>query len=181
MKQIHIDFAPDTVKRSVLRTKPVSWLLAAIGLILCLSASVKFVLLAQQHTRSANEERIQEIRAEGIKQQSVQSLKSISSNQKNAINNAIAQLNLPWRDLLDALEAATPANVALLTIEPESRTQIVKGMAESKTSSGMIAYIELLKKQEFFKTVVLTKHEINEQDANKPYRFQFEAQWGSLQ
>ena len=50
-------------------------------------------------------------------------------------------------------------------------------MAEAKTSDDMIAYIEQLKKQEFFTAVLLTKHEINEQDPNKPWRFQFEAQW----
>ena len=29
----------------------------------------------------------------------------------------------------------------------------------------------------FFASVVLIKHEVNEQDPNKPLRFQFEAQW----
>ena len=177
MKQIYVDFAPRSVKRSVLLTQPLAWLFAGIGLLLCASAAISAFSMMKQHALSADAQRIQARQAEGIKHQSIQSTWTISDLQTNAVNSAIAQLNLPWRDLLDAIETATPANIALLSIEPDSKKQTIKGMAEAKTSQEMISYIERLKKQEFFGAVVLTKHEINEQDANKPYRFQFEAQW----
>jgi Tfp pilus assembly protein PilN len=94
-----------------------------------------------------------------------------------AINSATEQLNLPWRDLLDAVEAATPKDIALLTLEPDGRKHILKGVAEARDSDAMLAYIEALQQQEFFSNVVLTRHDTNEQDARKPLRFQFEAQW----
>jgi Tfp pilus assembly protein PilN len=176
MKPIHIDFAPRTLKRSVLKTQPLCWLFLSIGLLLCCSAAITVIGLIQQHALNADAQRIQVQNEEGFKRQSENTL-SISDAQTISVNNAIAQLNLPWRDLLDAIEAATPASVALLSIEPNSEKQTIKGIAEAKTSHNMLAYIEQLKKQSIFASVILTKHEINDQDANKPYRFQFEAQW----
>jgi len=93
------------------------------------------------------------------------------------VNAAIQQLNLPWSDLFDAIEAATPANIALMSIEPDAKKQLIKGSAEALSSDDMIAYIEQLKKQPLFVHVVLIKHEVNQQDPYKPFRFEFSAQW----
>ena len=179
MKKIFIDFAPRYVKRSVLMTNPLIWIIAAFGLLLSITAAINLLLMNQKHGLVADAQRIQAQKSEGEKRQSIRSTWSVSEPQANSVNNAIAQLNLPWRDLLDALESATPANIALLSIEPDSKKQTIKGTAESKSSQEMIAYIERLKKHDFFSAVVLTRHEINDQDVNRPYRFQFEAQWKS--
>ena len=101
----------------------------------------------------------------------------IGEAQATAVNAAVAQLNIPWRDLLDAVESATPKEVALLSLEPDAHKNILRGVAEAKTSDDMLSYVEQLKKPGFFDLVVLTKHEVNEQDPNKPLRFQFEAHW----
>jgi Tfp pilus assembly protein PilN len=179
MKPIFIDFAPRSVKRSVLMTQPMIWLFVAVGFLLCVSAAINIFFMIQQHELIADAQRINTLKAEGEKRQSVKTSWTIADTQASSINNAISQLNLPWRDLLDAIETATPPSVALLSIEPDAKKQSIKGTAETKTSYEMISYIEQLKKQAFFSTIVLTKHEINDQDVNKPYRFQFEAQWKS--
>lgn len=101
--------------------------------------------------------------------------------QANAVNRAIAQLNLPWRDVFDAIETATPESVALLTLDPDAKKRLLKATAEAKTSDAMIAYIEQLKQEPFFDLVVLTRHEVNEQDPNRPIRFQFDAHWAEVE
>ncbi|MBC3873731.1 hypothetical protein [Undibacterium flavidum] len=106
---------------------------------------------------------------------------SITNVQAQAINEATFQLNLPWNDLFGTLESATPSHIALLAIEPEAKKNLMKGTAEAKNSEDMIAYIRLLKQQKFFLDVILLKHEIMEQDINKPLRFQFLAQWEQVE
>lgn len=101
----------------------------------------------------------------------------ISDAQAAAVNAATAQLNLPWRDVLDAIEVAASPDIALLAIESDGRKQVVNGVAEAKDGNGMARYVEQLKKQALFGEVLLTRHETNEQDADRPLRFQFEAQW----
>lgn len=158
-------------------TSPLIWMFGVVGLLLCVSAAVNAFGLMRQYELTATVQRMQVQKEEGGANQAIRKTREITDEQKNAVNSAIAQLNLPWRDLLDALEAATTANVALLSIDPDSKKQVVKGTAETKTSSEMISYIERLKRQSFFSSVVLTKHEINDRDANRPYRFQFEVHW----
>ena len=41
----------------------------------------------------------------------------------------------------------------------------------------MFGYLATLNHQSFFYAVLLTRHDINEQDPNRPIRFQFEAEW----
>jgi Tfp pilus assembly protein PilN len=101
--------------------------------------------------------------------------------QAAAVNAAVLQLNLPWRALYDAVQAGTPANIALLALEPDARKSLLRITAEAKTSDDMIAYVEQLKKSEWFSGVLLSRHEINEQDPNRPIRFQLDAQWRPAQ
>jgi Tfp pilus assembly protein PilN len=102
---------------------------------------------------------------------------AIPEAQATFVNAAILQLNLPWRELQDAVLAATPRTVALVAMEPDPRKRILKITAETKTSDDMVDYIAALKDQESFSGVILTRHEINDADPNRPLRFQLEATW----
>lgn len=178
MKQLHVDFAPRSVWRTIARIGRMSWAVGGIGFLLCLSAAITAFHLSKQH--DAEEVELQRLQTELAKRTAPKPAPkriAIPDAQASAINSAIAQLNLPWRDVFDAVESGTPATIALLALEPDAKKHLVRGLAEAKSSDGMIAYIEQLKQQTFFGAVILTKHEINEQDPNQPIRFQFEAQW----
>lgn len=178
MKKLYVDFAPRSVWRTIVRIGRISWVFGGIGFMLWASAAITSFHLAKQH--GAAEIELRRLQAELERRTAPKPLPkrmAIPDAQAGAVNSAIAQLNLPWREVFDAVESATPATIALLALEPDAKKHLVKGMAEAKSSDGMIAYIEQLKQQAFFGAVILTKHEINEQDPDKPIRFQFEAQW----
>lgn len=101
----------------------------------------------------------------------------LQPEQAAAVNAAIMQLNLPWRELHDMVQAATPATVALLALEPDAKKRVLRITAEAKDSEAMIEYIEQMKAQGWFSNVALARHEINDQDQNHPVRFQLDAQW----
>ena len=181
MRPLRIDFAPMGFLRAVMLTRPLTWLLAAVGTALCVGgASVLHEYSGRHLQQQAQLERLLAMRD----RRSDQRLRETSARQPvstpgqvSAVNAAILQLNLPWRDLLDAVEAATPTAIALLALEPDSKNQRLKGTAEAKSSEAMLAYLSQLKQQAFFDEVVLTKHAINDQDPGKSLRFQFEAHW----
>lgn len=178
MKPIRIDFAPASAARTLRRTSPRTWFFAVAGLLLSGYGAYTAMQLHEQH---ASAQRQMQTLAAKQEQRTAQrpALKkaAIPDSQAAAVNSAVAQLNLPWRDVLTALEEATPPTIALLAVEPDAKKSLVKGLAEAKSSDGMIGYIEQLKQQEFFHAVILTKHETNDQDPNRPLRFQFEAHW----
>lgn len=182
MKPFKIDFAPPSLARSLRLTPLLTWIALLAALALWIGIGIQAANLMQQaetaaadlrHVLKQTRSQLQEREA---KKKAVTNF-SIPESQANAVNAATAQLNLPWRDLFDALEAATPASIALLAIEPDAKKRVLRATAEAKTDDDMIAYIEHLKKQSFFSSVLLTRHEINEQDPNKPLRFQFDAEW----
>lgn len=97
-------------------------------------------------------------------------LRQLSAQQRQAWGQVARQLNTPWAFLLDALEAGTPADVALVSIEPDARVGSVRLQAEAKSLDTLLAYAKDLGALPLFDSVILIKHETNEQDGNKPVR-----------
>jgi Tfp pilus assembly protein PilN len=176
MKPSHIDFAPRSLRRVIVRTRPAIWLVGSIGLILCVSAAVTtYGLLRQSEARQAE---LQTIRTRlAARTRPTPRAVSIPDAQASAVNDVVARLNLPWRDVFQAIESATPASIALLELVPDVKQHAIKGIGEAKSSDEMLDYVTRLGSQSFFKAVVLTRHEINDKDPNKPLRFQFVAEW----
>ncbi|OON63783.1 hypothetical protein B0920_10655 [Massilia sp. KIM] len=104
---------------------------------------------------------------------------AIAPQQAQAVNEAIMQLNLPWRELHDAVAAATPPSVALLALEPDAKRRSLRLTAEARGTDDMFAYVGKLQEQAWFSAVALVRHEVVEQDPNRPVRFQIQAQWGA--
>jgi len=173
---LHINFAPRTVKTVLFNTPWWGLVLALVGVALILFSVLSAVVMAKQdQLLNVAMERAQRIQ----KAKQVQPAKPVVIAEGRAlmINAITMQLNVPWSDVFDAIESATPANIALVSIEPDVKKQLIKGQAEALTSEDMIAYIERLKKEALFANVMLVKHEVNQQDPYHPYRFDFVAQW----
>ena len=181
MKRVRIDFAPPGLARAIHRTGLAGWSLAALALALCAAAGAAGW---QMHVRQrALESQIALARAHAaapvVAAAPAAPRVPIPAAQAAAVNNAVMQLNTPWQALRDAIGAATPASIALLSLEPDPRRRSMRITAEAKTSDDMIAYVEQLKQQELFGNVALAHHEISELDPNKPIRFQLDAQWSA--
>ncbi|MGZ3180879.1 MAG: hypothetical protein ACXU8N_00440 [Telluria sp.] len=178
MSRLRIDFAAPGARRTLYRTKPVAWLLAGAGLLLALGGVAAGMALVHQQNAFEAQLAAAGRRASAATAAPVSTAATrIPDAQAAAVNAAILQLNLPWRDLRDAVAEATPNTIALLALEPDARKRTLKITAEAKDADGMIGYIEELKKEEMFTSVLLLRHETNETDPNRPLRFQVEAQW----
>jgi Tfp pilus assembly protein PilN len=68
--------------------------------------------------------------------------------------------------------------VALLALEPDARRRSLRITAEARNSDDMLAYVAKMQEQGWFASVALVRHEIAEQEPNRPLRFQLSAQWG---
>jgi len=185
MKPLAIDFAPPSLARSWYRLGPRGWGLLALGVLLCGAGAVIGVqMLARQKALDAQLAAVRAAMNAPAAAAAASAAKTaappplpVSAAQAAAVNGAILQLNLPWPALRDAVQAATPAGVALLALEPDPRRRNLKITAETRDADAMIAYVEQLKRQELFADVVLLRHEINETDPNRPLRFEVDAAW----
>jgi hypothetical protein len=178
MRRQSIDFAPRSFARTFGEARLASKLLGVVGLALCvaggwtarqdlgrLDAVARDVGRAERQldTRPAARGRASEV--------------VISEGQAAAVNAAVKQLNLPWRDVLEAVEAGTPKTLGLLTLEPDAKRNIVKIGGEGTSSIDMIGYVERLKLQPFLTSAFVTKHLTDEKGGGRPLQFEIEASW----
>ncbi len=94
--------------------------------------------------------------------------------QREAWSRIVGQLNTPWSELMDALETATPDDVAVVAIEPDTRQARVRLQAEARNLDTLLAYAKRLDMLGAFQGVSLVKHETNDQDPNRPVRLMIE-------
>lgn len=180
MRRLAIDFARPSAAAALLRVRRSTWIVAGLAVVLAAFAAVS---AQRQLARTTAEQRLADHARAAAARLSVARAApkpvAVSPAQAAAVNAAVAQLNLPWGAVFDVIESVTPASIALIALEPDPHKRVLKGSAEARNAEDMLAYVEALKRQEFFHSVVLTRHEINEQDPNKPLRFQFEAAWSA--
>jgi Tfp pilus assembly protein PilN len=178
MKRVRIDFAAPGVRRTLFHTPRLA--LALVWGALCMGGPAMVQANLYLKERRAHEAQLALRDARAVVPLAARvALRppAATEAQAVAVNAAILQLNLPWRALHDAVKAATPPSVALLALEPDAKRRTLRITAEARGSDEMLAYVERLQRQDWFADVALTRHEINQQDPNRPIRFQLDAQW----
>ncbi len=177
MKRLHIDLAPFSVRRQLYRTHPAARWLALAGLLLCVLAGVRAQkLFARLDSLDREAAQLAARAAEPVRSRAATG-GPIDAKQGAAVNAAIARLNLPWDNILDAVEAATPPKVALLSITPDPARALLRIEAEGSSSEDMIGYLKALEQQPLFGRVDLVRHELAKDHTDGVIRFQIEAQW----
>ncbi len=98
-----------------------------------------------------------------------------------AVNAAVRQLNLPFSDIVRALEPPRDIRVAVLGLEVLDTGSVnggsgptVKVVAESKTGAEMARYVGFLQDSRPFADAYLVHHEIVEFAGERPFRFTVE-------
>lgn len=117
----------------------------------------------------------------GARLQAKPSIATISPKQIDAINRVIRQLNLPWKELFAAVEGNLSERIALLALEPDASNRILRINAEAKSPEDMMDFVGAVEKEGLFLSATLIRHEINDSDRNRPYRFALEASWRDQQ
>lgn len=180
MKPLHLDLAPRSPALVLYRTPLWLWPLLSFALMLVMGALWQLGTLHQQQSElQADLADTRERLAQRLSrpQRARSSAPSLTAEQAQRINAAIRQLNLPWDELIDALEGAARPQVALLELRPDAAARRLVGVAEARSPQDMIGYIERLKAQPLLTGVVLSSHQVNEEDKNHPLRFEFSATW----
>ena len=101
----------------------------------------------------------------------------VTPDQTKQLTEAVNMLATPWSNLLMAIEQADMQDIALLSLEPNSKKQLVLLTGEAKSLSIVLQYIKQLQQTPMLAQVYLQKHSIDETDASKPVRFSLLAKW----
>jgi Tfp pilus assembly protein PilN len=171
---IHFDFLDPVPKRSRF-----GWalLLAGIGLVawqmMELRAAQRSIVELQDSisalkNRSRSTQLEQRLEAEPTPAERVEIGQARAASQ---------QLNYPWDQVFDAVEKAQHPDVALLGVDPKSKTGQIRLTAEAKDAAAMTQYVANLQRTPNLSRAFLTSHQIQSQQPGTPLRFQVLAQW----
>jgi Tfp pilus assembly protein PilN len=178
MKHLSLDLAPFSIRRELHRIRPLARVLALVGLLLCVLAGLRVhERLTRLDMLEREAQRITARAQRAMRASASVKTEPIDAKQGAAVNAAVMRLNLPWDALLDALEAATPSQVALLSITPEPARALIRIEAECGGSKDMLDYLTSLEGQPLFGAVNLVKHEVTKDGADSVIRFGVDVQW----
>jgi hypothetical protein len=92
-------------------------------------------------------------------------------------NQVVQQMTLPWDRLFRELEASGSKEVALLAVQPDPASRLVRISGEAKNFKAMLDYSRRLGRTDVLREVVLLGHEVKSQDPQRPVAFSLMARW----
>lgn len=92
-------------------------------------------------------------------------------------NQVVRALAVPWTPLFDAVDSAGAPGIALLALEPDARKGTVRIIGEARDLEVLLAYVDQLAQREVFASVLLERHQVQRDVAEKPLRFSLVARW----
>jgi hypothetical protein len=170
LAKLDLNFAPAR------RNAPMGWVLLGVGLIAATLAGVQF--------RSAHAERLMhagDLTMLSAKLNPSRASDTASPNDSRAAKAAAGvarDLQVPWSELLSALESVQAKDVALLAVEPSPIRHNVRITAEAKNTDAMLSYIDALR-GDSFPEVYLSSHQFEANTPGDPVRFVVQARWRS--
>ena len=107
----------------------------------------------------------------------VASAQKVAPEELTLARETVSRIAMPWSNLFGALEDAASADVALLAIEPDPKTGTVLITGDSKDYLAALTYVLNLSRTETLSKVQLVRHEMKQNDPQKPVGFAVSASW----
>lgn len=92
--------------------------------------------------------------------------------------SVVRRLGLPWAPLLEAVEAASGGDVALLRMQPQADSHSLQLTAEARTQAAMLEYLRRLDASPLLSEVRLVGHRVRDDEPTHPVRFDVRASFG---
>jgi hypothetical protein len=168
--RLDLDFSP--ARRNGLG----GWALLFVGVVAALLAAVQFQSAEAARMARASELSTVNGRLAGPRD-NVRAGPPVDPRVSKAANQIARELQMPWAEMLAALEAIPAPEVALLGVEPSALRHVVRITAEAKNSAAMLDYLQALQGGREFSNVWLKSHLVQNQTPGTPVRFIVELKW----
>jgi len=174
VRALQLDFLQPTGRGS--RLGP--WLLVA--------GALAAVAAVSYHSHLAREAAAREARLATLRGIASRSLPAISErdsetpevrDQIKKANGVLRLMNVPWGELFAAIESAENGDVALLAVQPDTRSRSVLIGGEARGLPAVFAYMERLERTKRLHAVVILSHELKSKEPGQPIAFTLSAGW----
>jgi hypothetical protein len=172
MRPIDLDF-----RRSRPRSAWAGWTLLALGVALAADVTVSYH--RARDTLADREARWAKLGgAKGATRPAgAAPARAVAPEEVKFARETIRRISTPWRNLFGALESTSTGDISLLSIEPdpESGTVVISG--ESKDYLAVLNYVSRLEGAKTLRGVDLIRHEVRQNEPQRPVAFSVSAVW----
>jgi hypothetical protein len=152
------------------------WLAPALlALALAFAGDVGFSFLKTVRSISKNEKALASMEPRTY---NTKTARKVAPEEMAAARETMQRLSTPWDKLFSALETAASDQVALLSIEPDPKAGKVMISGDGKDYLAALTYVLNLGRSDSLSHVELARHEVKQNDPQKPVTFSVSAAWG---
>ena len=87
----------------------------------------------------------------------------------------VRQLTLPWASLIGTIEQAATREVAILQLQPDAETRVLRLTAETRHRETMFDFVRRLNASQGLADVHLVSHQVQREDPQHPVQFSIQA------
>jgi hypothetical protein len=87
----------------------------------------------------------------------------------------VRSLTLPWAPLIGAIEEAATREVAILQLQPDAESRVLRLTAETRRREAMFDFVRRLGGAEGLADVHLVSHQVQREDPQQPIQFAVQA------
>ncbi|WP_232415315.1 MULTISPECIES: hypothetical protein [Methylotenera] len=173
MKAIYLNHAFSSKKSA----STAMFLLISGGLMLATSVFYIQYLTNKTHRLEADIEQLAHSKnpRSSVKLNNKESIKT--RDEMVAVNAAISEIVMPWTSIFKILEATDSPDIKLMTIEPNTKKQVLRINAVAMDMDSMMRYIDDLSQQKMLKSVALVTQENADINGQPALHFVVEALW----
>lgn len=155
--------------------KTAGWGLLLVGLALLIEMSVSYGRLHGDRKVMSSEIQSSGIRMD-ISRNEAASLRFADKDFEEA-REIVNRISTPWDSFFAGFESVKNANVAILSIEPDIQTGLLRIQGEAKDYASVLTLVAQLRRTKPFSGVFLLRHEVSRDDPQHPVNFTLSMRW----
>lgn len=153
------------------------WLLLLTGVVLLVEMGMSYDRLQNDREAMGREMRTSRISMDMLQKQKESAGYKFTDKDFTEAHQIINRLSTPWDELFAGLESASNENVAILSIEPDMQTRLLRIEGEAKDYAAALTLVAKLRTTKPFSDVFLLRHETKRDDPQHPIGFTLSLRW----
>lgn len=151
------------------------WALLLTGLVLLAEMGFSYDKLQQDREEMHRQMRAAKLRMDMPREKQV--VRKFTDEDFEKGRQIIRQLSTPWDEFFAGLESVSNENAAILSIEPDMQSGILRIEGEAKDYASVLTLIAQLRTTKPFSGVFLLRHETKRDDPLHPVGFTLSMRW----
>lgn len=151
------------------------WLLLLAGFGLLAEMGFSYDNLQRDREAMHQEVRGSKLRMDVSREKAV--IRKYSDDDFAQARQIISRLSTPWDEFFTGLESVNNENAAILAIEPDVKTGVLRIEGEAKDYASVLTLVAQLRSTKPFSDVFLLRHETKRDDPQHPVSFSLSLHW----